>query len=118
MTTKIYYKVKIGYSTEEYISIGEEDLPKAMRAMVRGGVAIFNEGAIAGDRIIMIVPDWNRIIGRRHDNRIDGEDWARLPADVKERAHGLMQGVREQLTNGETQRLSGKLPDALGSGRG
>lgn len=75
--TKLFFKVCRGYG-EDHVSIGEEDLDRAIYAQLTGAVFLSDGGTIAGNRIEMIVPDWNRIVGFSPGRRMDSEDWAEI----------------------------------------
>lgn len=70
-----YFKVKIGYGANEFISVDETELPMAMRAMINGKVGSFKEGAVAGKSIMAITPDWNKVMGYNRDCQLTGEDY-------------------------------------------
>ena len=79
MTTKLkYYRVKIGYAPDAFISIDEMELAKALRAQVRGTVAIFADGSVSGNSIMTIMPDYQRMMGWRRDYALTGEDYAEI----------------------------------------
>lgn len=79
---RIYYKVKIGYEKDDFISIDDTELAKAVRAQVQGGVVLFKEGSVSGNSIISIVPDWNRVMGFKRDYKLQGEDYDRIGEEV------------------------------------
>jgi hypothetical protein len=70
-----YFKVQKGYGADDYISIDETELRKAIIAQVKGQVAIFREGTVSGNSIMSITPDWNRTMGWKRDYKLTGEDY-------------------------------------------
>lgn len=70
-----YFKVQKGYNVDDYISIDETELRKAIIAQVTGKIAIFSEGTIAGNSIMSITPDYNRQMGWKRDYKLTGEDY-------------------------------------------
>jgi hypothetical protein len=73
-----YYKVQKGYGVDDYISIDETELRKAIIAQVKGQVAIFKEGTVSGNSIMSIIPDWNRTMGYNRDYKLTGEDYQHI----------------------------------------
>lgn len=77
-----YYRVKTGYGADEFISITEAELQKAVRAQVNGGIVIFEGGSVAGNAIMTITPDYNKAMGFKSDYKLTGEDFDRLGGDA------------------------------------
>ena len=70
-----YYKVQFGYGIDDFLSVDETELRKALVAQVTGKVALFNSGTVSGNAIISITPDWNRAMGWNRDYKLTGEDY-------------------------------------------
>lgn len=70
-----YYKIVYGYGQEEYISITANKLPKAIALFMQGsGRTTFNTGAIRGQDIMRIVPDYHKALGWNKGYKITAED--------------------------------------------
>lgn len=58
-----YFKLKIGYGEDDYIELPSLEVSTATKAMIEGTVYLGQRGFSAGNNIIAIMPDINRIGG-------------------------------------------------------
>lgn len=71
-----YYKIQFGYSEADYLEIDESELPKAIALFMEGsGRALFESGAVRGQDIIRITPDWHTDQGWHKGWKIQPEDY-------------------------------------------
>ena len=76
----LYFRVKIGFGTNDYLSIEQDEYSKAVRAQIKKSVVIFkNHGSVSGANIISVLPDWNKELGYNNDYQIKGEDMNEIP---------------------------------------
>jgi len=73
-----FFRVKTGYGKDDFIGIDETELSKAIRSQVKGSVVIFKEGSVAGNSILSIKPDWQRVMGYHRDYDLVGEDYEEI----------------------------------------
>lgn len=60
----LYFKVKIGFEKNDFLSIDEIDYPKAVKAQITGKVLMVKTGqTISGNNIISVLPDWIKMTG-------------------------------------------------------
>lgn len=78
-----HYLVRFGHREGESVSIGETELPTAIRAQITGKIGIFEEGTVSGNAILSITPDYNRMMGWNRDYRLSPEDWKEVGASVE-----------------------------------
>lgn len=101
-----YFRVKYGFGKDDFYSITEAELPKAIRAQVKGTVVAFDEGTIAGNNIISISPDYNRALGVNRDYALTGEDYDILGAQtVKDHRNFFSDTKREVLNPASATKL-------------
>lgn len=68
-----YFKIMIGY--DDFISIDENELQKAIYAQIIGNItATFKNGSIVGNRIAAIVPDFHRTMGWNYAHKLGPDD--------------------------------------------
>lgn len=114
-----YFKVQKGYDKDDYISIDETELRKAMIAQVKGQVAIFKEGTVSGNSIMSITPDWNKTMGWNRDYKLTGEDYEYIGSKKVEDSRLLIENTLNEILgkpkaenlieNDEVLKLSNKL---------
>lgn len=73
-----YYRVQYGFGKDEFYSVDETELPKALRAQIQGAVVFLKEGTLNGERIITIKPDYQRLMGFKRDYELNGEDYSEI----------------------------------------
>lgn len=74
-----YFRVKYGFGKDDFYSVEEGDVMKAIKAQVNGSIFITQDGeTVAGNNIISIAPDYNRVLGVNRDYSLSGEDYALL----------------------------------------
>lgn len=88
----LYFKVKIGYGSDDFISVSEEELPMAVRAQITNKVGLFREGTSGGNHIMSIVPDLNRALGFSRAYHMTPEDYSNL-GKKREQHLQIMEGV-------------------------
>lgn len=77
-----YFKVKYGFKDGEYLSVDENEVEKALKAQIGGGIVIFKGGSVSGNNIISITPDYNRAMGWNHGYEPHGEDFRYLDEET------------------------------------
>lgn len=100
-----YYRIKFGYGKEEFYSITEDELPKALRAQMEGSIFMGEEGTIAGNNIMAIMPDYNRILGLNRDYTMIGEDYDELPPRTKHEHMAYLEETKDLLLGIELKQL-------------
>jgi hypothetical protein len=94
-----YFKVKIGFGTDDFISIDETEVRRAMVAQVKGQIAIFKEGTVSGNSIISILPDYNREMGYKRDYKLTGEDYDSIGSKRTEDSRFILENTLNELLN-------------------
>lgn len=110
-----YFRVKIGYGANDFISIDETELAKALRAQIKGTVAVFNEGSIAGNSIISILPDYQRVMDWNRDHQLSGEDYEYIGKTRQDEYRNLIEKtkieVNRQLGSGESRQIQPQISE-------
>lgn len=99
-----HYRVVYGYGKDDFISIEESELQRALLAQGKGGVFVTGEGTIAGNEIKRIVPDYQRDMGWNRDYQLTGEDYAEI-GDAKMRAYIQFQNQTLNALQGNQRKM-------------
>lgn len=75
---KIHYKILHGFSPEDYIEIEENEVQKAFGAFLQKKDAVFTGGAIRGNLIQAIKPDFHKTMGWNRGYKLDNFDYEEL----------------------------------------
>lgn len=89
-----YYRVKYGYGKDEFYSVEESELAKAIKAQGDSSIFICSEGTISGNNIMAIMPDYNRALGYKRDYAMTGEDYDELPRSVQREHTELLEQTK------------------------
>lgn len=72
----MHYKIVYGFGQDDYLPITENELPKAIALFIEGkGKGLFLEGAVRGQDVQRIVPDWHRAKGWNKGYKMLPEDY-------------------------------------------
>jgi hypothetical protein len=77
-----YFKVKIGYGVEDFISISKDELEKATYAFITNDKVVFQNGVTTGKAIMAIVPDYHKTMGWNYGRKMEDLDFAEVKAKV------------------------------------
>ena len=117
-----YFKVKYGYSTSDQVSIGINELEKAIYAQIKGQPIQLGTSYINGRNIIAITPHYHKHTGW-YDwyEPTTGDDWEQIKRDCpnydgivehyKERVAFLMQNGKENLIGKNADLPELKMPE-------
>lgn len=93
-----YFKVKVGYGIDDFISIDETELSKCLRAQFNGSMVICKEGSISGKSIITITPDVNKLMGWNRSYQPTPEDYGEIPERALNEHRQLLENTLLQIT--------------------
>jgi len=99
MKKTLYYKVKFGFKDDEFVSINQDEIRKAIYAQVNGGIVIFNGGSVSGNNIIAITPDLNRALGFNPTYKLTGEDYRAIGEGVIEEHRIALENAKLSVTD-------------------
>lgn len=107
-----YFKVKIGYGADDYISIDDSELRVALKAQATGQVAVFKNGSVSGNHIMSILPDWNRVMGYNRDYKLTGEDYLYIGEDTQDEYRDLIETTTNEIKGINPQKNTELIDDA------
>lgn len=102
-----HFKVKFGYGANDFYSIPETELDKALRAQINGTIFVCEEGTIAGNNIMAIHPDYNTLMGYNRDYQLTGEDYQEVGADTIKEHQQFLHKTKLEALGGGSQRALG-----------
>ncbi len=74
-----YFKIVYGFNQDEYLEIDENELAKAIAIFMQGnGRASFHSGAVRGQDIMRIIPDWHTTMGWNKGHKMTSDDHAEV----------------------------------------
>lgn len=73
-----YFKVITGFGAEDYISVDESEIEKAIYAQLAKVDVVFRIHGPYSGKIFRIVPDWHRSMGWNHGYKLQPEDMAEI----------------------------------------
>lgn len=105
-----YFKIVTGYREDEFIGIDENELPKAQFLFLEGsGRGLFSGGAVRGQDIIRIVPDWHKVMGWNQGYKMttsEYNDVKHLERGYRETYNDAKKIVTHVLSTGEKELLN------------
>lgn len=112
-----YYKIQFGYGKDDYLTITQDELHKAFALFVTGkGRGVFNGGAVRGQDILRIVPDWHTAMGWNKTHQMDTFDYEAI--EPKKSRYQLIYDKAKQyayylIKNNKEDLLSVPFPDVV-----
>jgi hypothetical protein len=104
----LYYKIIRGFGQDDYLSIDETELDKAIYCHVTGKVGVFSSGSISGTTISAIMPDLHAMEGWNQGYKMGPEDYA-IARNSHVAAQNFMQLVSDNvkgfMESGQTEKI-------------
>lgn len=73
-----YFRVYYGWGKDDFLSIPETELSKAIKAQITGMVALLEGGSLSGSEIKKIIPDYQREMGWNREYQLGYEDYQEI----------------------------------------
>jgi hypothetical protein len=93
-----HFIIKTGYSPEDFISINETELEKAIYAHLTGMTVALENGTISGKNIISIKEDWHKAMGWNRGHRLTAEDFEEIENTCKS-YKGLLSAAKSNVVS-------------------
>lgn len=107
-----YFKVKIGYGIEDFISISKDELEKATYAFMTNDKVVFQNGVANGKNIMAISPDYHKTMGWNYGHKMEDLDFAEVKEKIGDPTRYIAlakQNVQDYIAAGKTE-LIGSTP--------
>ena len=113
-----YFKVKIGYGIEDFISISKDELEKATYAFITNDKVVFQNGVTTGKAIMAIVPDYHKTMGWNYGHKMEDLGFAEVKSKVGDLVKyiSLAKDNVQAYINAGTPELIGSKPLELRAG--
>lgn len=99
-----YFKVKYGYDVMDFISIPEEELPRAIKAWQQGMIYEYDGSMVKGSEIKTITPHYQKYTGWNESYEPKDSD------DFKQIEKYCPKGLRDCIENAKSFLLNGGNP--------
>ena len=93
---KKYFRVIYGFK-DDFYSVDEEEMRKALKAQMTQSLVILNEGSIQGSRIVAVRPDYQRMMGWNRDYILTGEDYDCIGEKTQSESMLFIENTKRQL---------------------
>lgn len=94
---KRYFKVKYGFNVSDQVSIGEEELEKALYAQIKGVPVQLGNAYVNGRNIIAVTPHWHKHTGwYDYYEPNGGEDWEQIKRDCPS-YEGIVESTKQKI---------------------
>ena len=93
---KKYFRVIYGFK-DDFYSVDEEEMRKALKAQMTQSLVILNEGSIQGSRIVAVKPDYQRMMGWNRDYILTGEDYDYLGKRTQNECNLFIENTKREL---------------------
>lgn len=104
-----YFKVRFGFGVNDFVSVKDEEVEKAIYAQVKGTPTRLGNSFVNGRNIVSITPHYHKYTGWFDSYEPqDGEDWKQIERDCP-KFDGVLESytnrVRELMSKGEDRKI-------------
>lgn len=109
MIKEKYFKVRFGFGVNDFVSVKDEEVEKAIYAQVKGTPVRLGDSFVNGKNIVSITPHYHKYTGWYDSYEPkDGEDWKQIERDCP-KFDGVLESytnrVRELMSKGEDKKI-------------